>query len=149
MSAGAHVALAIAVLIGTSCVVGATEVFAQDSSGAGPSSIEISAEGKEVYETICQACHMADAKGGAGAGAEIPAVAGNAKLADKDFIVDIILHGRGGMPWLNELLTHQQIAAVSTYVRGHFNDYQDPVTEADVKRLAARIASSRPACPTC
>ena len=92
---------------------------------------------------------MADAKGGVGAGANIPALAHNPKLADKDFVVGIILHGRGGMPWLNEILTHEQIAAVSTYVRGQFNDYHDPVTEADVNSVAARITPSPQSCATC
>jgi mono/diheme cytochrome c family protein len=54
------------------------------------------AEGKQVYEEICQACHMADAKGGGGAGAVIPALAGNAKLADKDYPITLLLKGRGG-----------------------------------------------------
>ncbi len=110
---------------------------AQDAPGGGPSSVEISSEGKEVYEQICQACHMADAKGGDGAGAAIPALADNPNLASKDFIVDIVVHGRGGMPWFTDMLTTEQIAAVSTYVRAHFNKYPDPVTVADVQRVVS------------
>ena len=37
---------------------------AQDRASNGASSVEVSDEGKELYEQICQACHMADAKGG-------------------------------------------------------------------------------------
>ncbi len=116
--------------------------MAQDQSGGGPSKVEIPKEGKQVYEQICQACHMADAKGGAGAGAAIPALAGNPHLADPDFMINILLKGRGGMPWFTDLLTPAQMAAVITYVRSHFNSYGDVVTEDQVKRLAARSKSS-------
>jgi len=122
---------------------------AQDAPGASPTNVEISAEGKQVYETICQACHMADAKGGGSTGAAIPALADNAHLASKDFIVDILLKGRGGMPWFNDLLTPEQMAAVATYVRSHFNKYPDPVTEADVKHIAAGGKASPRDCVTC
>ena len=48
--------------------VGTAASRAQDAPG-GISAVEVSAEGKQVYEEICQSCHMADARGGAGAGA--------------------------------------------------------------------------------
>lgn len=151
MSTGADFAIAIAIFISAGCVVGTAAVRAQDISEAGPATVAASSEGRDVYEAICQACHMADAKGGAGAGAEIPALASNANLADKDFLVNIVLNGRGGMPWLRDLLSHQQIASVATYVRSEFNDYNDPVTEADVKRVAGDGTASPlpPACTTC
>lgn len=139
----AAVSLALALL------AGAIAGKAQDAPGGVPSTINQQAEGKEVFETICQACHMADARGGGGAGAAIPALAGNANLADKDFIVNILLKGRGGMPWFSDMLTHKQIAAVSSYVRDHFNSYPEPVSEADVDRLAALTGSSQRDCATC
>lgn len=122
---------------------------AQDGPGGGPSAVAVSDEGKQVYEQICQACHMADAKGGGGAGASIPALAGNAKLADKDYPIELLLKGRGGMPWFTDLLTPAQMAAVVTYVRGHFNNYTDPVTEADVTRLAEGGPDTKADCMTC
>jgi mono/diheme cytochrome c family protein len=109
---------------------------AQDTAG-GSTSVQVSAEGKQVYEQICQACHMADAKGGSGSGATIPALADNPRLADPKYPIVILLKGRGGMPWFTDMLTPAQMAAVITYVRSHFNHYPDPVTEADVKQLAA------------
>ena len=118
---------------------------AQDAPGGGPTAVSISDEGREVYEQICQACHMADAKGGGGAGAMIPALAGNPRLADKDYGTIILLKGRGGMPWFSDILTTEQMAAVLTYVRGHFNDYKDPVTVADIERV--NLAS--PPVPDC
>ncbi|MCW2351359.1 MULTISPECIES: c-type cytochrome [unclassified Sphingobium] len=143
LKTAAALALAGALLAAT------VAVRAQDAPGGGPTSVDISNEGKEVYEMICQACHMADGKGGAGAGAAIPAIAGNANLADKDFIATILVKGRGGMPWFTDMLTPEQMAAVATYARSHFNNYPDPVTAADVKRVIAANGSSTRDCSTC
>lgn len=121
---------------------------AQDSAG-GTSSVQVADEGKLVYEQICQACHMADARGGGGAGAVIPALANNPRLADKDYPITLLLKGRGGMPWFTDMLTPEQMAAVATYVRSHFNNYPDPVTVADVKRVGAGSTGAIPDCTTC
>lgn len=129
-------------------LVAAVAVRAQDSAG-GTSSVKVADEGKLVYEQICQACHMADAKGGGGAGAAIPALAGNPKLADKDYPITLLLKGRGGMPWFTDMLTPQQMAAVATYIRSHFNDYPDPVTVEDVKRVGAGTPGPVSDCATC
>lgn len=108
---------------------------AQDAAG-GSSEVEVSAEGRQIYEETCQACHMADARGGGGAGAGIPALAHNPNLADKTFAIGILVKGRGGMPWFTDILTSQQIAAVLTHVRSNFNDYADPVTAEEVELIA-------------
>ncbi len=121
---------------------------AQDSAG-GSSSVKVADEGRQVYEQICQACHMADAKGGAGAGANIPALANNPKLADKDYPLTLLLRGRGGMPWFTDMLSPEQMAAVATYVRSHFNNYPDPVSVEDVKRVGAARPGPVPDCTTC
>ena len=104
---------------------------AQDNPG-NKAAVEPANEGKELYEQICQACHMADAKGGAGSGTGVPALAGNAHLADKNFAIGRVWNGYGGMPRFGAMLSPAQIAAVLTYVRGHFNAYADVVTPADV-----------------
>ena len=121
---------------------------AQDSAG-GSSSVKVADEGRLVYEQICQACHMADAKGGGEAGAMIPALAGNPKLADKDYPITLLLKGRGGMPWFTDMLTPQQMAAVATYIRSHFNNFPDPVTVEDVQRVGAGTAGAVQDCTTC
>ena len=118
---------------------------AQDTPG-GISTVQVSAEGKQVYEEICQSCHMADAKGGDGAGAVIPALAGNPRLANKDYPITILLKGQGGMPWMTDILTRQQMAAVLTYVRSHFNAYPDPVTVDDIDRVATDPAPKAVVC---
>ena len=108
---------------------------AQDAAG-GISAVEVSTAGQQIYQEICQACHMADARGGGGAGAGIPALADNPRLADKAFAIEVVVKGRGGMPWFTDLLTSQQIASVLTHVRSEFNAYPDPVTTEEVERIA-------------
>ncbi len=119
--------------------------LAQDRPGPGGANTESAQSGQEIYEQICAACHMADAKGGGETGARVPALAGNKNLANKDYPIILLLKGRGGMPWFTDILTKPQIAAVITYVRGHFNDYHDPVTVADIDR----IGSANPPVPDC
>ena len=113
-------------------LIAASSGQAQDSAG-GISSVEISAEGRNVYTEVCQACHMADARGGGGAGMGIPALAGNPNMADKKLVIGVLVNGRGGMPWFTDMLSAEQIAAVLTYVRSDFNAYSDPVTAAEVQ----------------
>jgi len=89
--------------------------------------------GAAVYSHVCQACHMADAKGAVGAGA-FPALANNPKLAESGYPVSVILHGQKAMMPLGNLLTDQQVADVVNYIRGNFgNRYKGAVTAADVK----------------
>ena len=141
-------ALAVAGLtLGMATLAGGPASHAQDAPG-NPISAQPSAEGQQLYEQICQACHMADAKGGAGAGTGVPALAGNPHLADKTFAITSVHEGRGGMPRFAGMLTDAQIAAVLTYVRGHFNAYPDPVTEADVQKVASTPVSKSD-CNTC
>jgi mono/diheme cytochrome c family protein len=118
----------------------AVPAFAQppsggDTAGSATNKTAPPVTGEEVYHQVCQACHMADAKGGKGAAA-IPALAKNPKLAEPGYPIGMILQGRGAMPALTDLLNPAQIAAVVTYVRTHFgNSYRTPVKEADVKAM--------------
>jgi mono/diheme cytochrome c family protein len=106
-----------------------------DTSGTAGSTVSASG-GEATYRQICQACHMAHAEGGAGAGTGVPALAANPHLADKAFVLDRLTHGKGGMPAFAGMLSPEQIAGVGTYVRTHFgNAYPDPVTPDEVKRL--------------
>jgi mono/diheme cytochrome c family protein len=90
--------------------------------------------GEAVYQNVCQACHMANAKGGEGAG-RIPALAGNAALEDADYPILVVTGGKGAMPWFRGDLTDQQIADVVSYVRSHFNKYKGSVTAAKVAEV--------------
>ena len=92
-------------------------------------------DGETLYRSICQGCHMPDARGAQGAGM-YPALAGNPKLASGAYPVAIVLNGRHGMPAFGDSLTDEQIAAVVAYVRTHFgNAYADRVTAEDVRRM--------------
>jgi mono/diheme cytochrome c family protein len=112
-------------------------VLAQGDAPGGAAAKPMAAMGGEaIYRSTCQACHMADAKGGSGA-AVIPALAGNPKLGVAAYPITIVLIGKGAMPGFTEYLTPAQIAEVITYARTHFgNTYAKPVTEADVLKIA-------------
>lgn len=100
--------------------------------------------GAEIFRSICQGCHMPDAKGAVGAG-RYPALAGDAALASKEFMIVTLLQGRRNMPAFGgngdiglfftlPTLTDEQIAAVINYVRSNFgNDFKGTVTAAEVK----------------
>ncbi|MGU3575811.1 c-type cytochrome [Brucellaceae bacterium C25G] len=105
-----------------------------DSAGSGLStSNTFSAKtGKELYETVCQACHMAQGKGAVGAG-YYPALANNETLAEASYPIYVLLNGLKGMPPVGEMMSDEQIADVVAYIRTNFgNDYQEPVTAQDV-----------------
>ncbi len=95
-------------------------------------------KGEVVYKEVCRACHMPDAKGATGA-ATIPALAGDPRLAASAYPVLLVVNGRGAMPGFKDLLTPDQIAEVSTYVRTHFgNHWKTPVTSAEVTEIEAQ-----------
>lgn len=115
---------AIAQTVGDSATAGQVERRASADSGA------------QVYRQICQGCHMANGEGGRGAGV-FPALANNPRLAASAYPITMVVRGRGGMPSFADLLTPDQTAAVVGYVRTHFgNAYPEPVTAAEVRRLA-------------
>ncbi|WP_168077417.1 cytochrome c [Caulobacter sp. SSI4214] len=107
---------------------------AQDSAG-GVVRAPKPVTGEQVYAQVCQACHMADAKGATGAGT-IPALASNPRLAGAAYPITIVTGGKGAMPGFAGMLSNAQIAEAITYVRTHFgNSYAKPVTEADVAKF--------------
>jgi mono/diheme cytochrome c family protein len=107
-----------------------------DEPGPGGSKPIVPVTGKQVYETVCQACHMADGKGAVGAGA-FPALAGNPRMGAPAYPITLVVKGRGGMPGFTDLLSPEQMAAVITYVRTNFgNSYPAPVTAAEVAAIA-------------
>ena len=113
-----------------------------------PDNLPLSAltEGKQVYQHICQGCHMPDAKGAVGAG-KYPALAGDPALASKQFMALTLLNGRRNMPAFGAKhafgfggapasLTPAQIAAVINYVRTNFgNHFKDAITADEVTAL--------------
>ncbi len=107
--------------------------FADDPGGG--TKLRPPVTGEEVYTNVCQACHMANGKGGSGA-ATIPALADNPRLAGEGYPISMVVRGRGAMPGMTDILSAKQIANVVAYVRTHFgNAYATPVTEAEVAEL--------------
>lgn len=90
--------------------------------------------GQELYEHICQGCHMPDAKGATGAGT-YPALAANAKLEAAAYPALVLLKGQKAMPSFSDL-NDAQVAEVVNYIRTNFgNHYSDKVSPDDVKAL--------------
>jgi mono/diheme cytochrome c family protein len=95
--------------------------------------------GADVYQHVCQGCHMRGGTGARGAGA-FPALAHNEKLSVRGYPVLMVLNGNGGMPWFNGTLNDAQIANVVNYIRTHFgNAYTDVVTPADVAAVKGPV----------
>jgi mono/diheme cytochrome c family protein len=103
-------------------------------------------DGRQIYEHICQGCHMPDAGGAVGAG-HYPALAKDPTLASRQYMALTLLKGRRNMPAFGAkhaigfvgpgaTLSSAQIAAVVNYVRTHFgNHYKDTLTAAEVATL--------------
>lgn len=97
--------------------------------------------GADIYQHVCQGCHMPGGKGAEGAGARFPALAGNPKLQAGGYPIYVLLNGFGGMPSFNTMLNDEQIANIVNYIRNNFgNHYTDAVKPSDV-------ATQRPARP--
>lgn len=94
--------------------------------------------GEALYEASCQGCHMADAKGAAGAG-RYPPLAGNPKLISKYYMISVLLNGYHGMPRFGHQMSDQQISELVNYVRGNFgNQFPDEATPDDVKMMRGK-----------
>jgi mono/diheme cytochrome c family protein len=102
--------------------------------------------GAEVYEHICQGCHMPNGRGAIGAG-RYPALAGDGALVSTRYMALTLLEGRRNMPAFGgtgnvglfftlPTLNDDQIAAVINYVRSNFgNHFAGRITAAEVKAL--------------
>lgn len=123
----------VSLLLATLVATGAT---AQSSDGTFSSNQRfVPKDGEVLFRSICQGCHMPDAKGAVGAG-KYPALAKNEKLEASGYPVFIVLNGLQGMPGFGMYLDDEQVAAVVNYVRTHFgNDYKDKITSDDVKAV--------------
>ena len=90
-------AIAAAIVAGLS--VGADQPARAQGDGAGMFSVAKlkTTSGAEIYEQICQGCHMPDGKGAIGAG-RYPALAGDGSLTSAQFMAMTLLEGRRNMP---------------------------------------------------
>jgi putative membrane-bound dehydrogenase-like protein len=100
--------------------------------------------GRQVYSTICIACHQAD---GRGADKVAPSLVGSAlAVGQPSNPVRILLHGKQGtvglMPPLGTGLSDAQIADVLTYVRREWGNAGTPVS-ADVVAQERKATAGR------
>jgi mono/diheme cytochrome c family protein len=102
--------------------------------------------GQDLYEHVCQGCHMPGGKGAVGAGT-YPALANNAKLKAGLYPVVVILRGQKAMPSFSEL-NDAQVAAVTNYVRTSFgNAATDAITAEQVQKLRATAVNQKALAP--
>lgn len=137
-----------AAAVAMTLALAATSISRAQGEGVGmfsPSELKASS-GAEIYQSICQGCHMPDGKGAIGAG-HYPALAGDGSLVSAQFMAMTLLEGRRNMPafggtgnvdlfFVVPTLNDEQIAAVINYVRSSFgNHFKGRITAAEVKAL--------------
>jgi mono/diheme cytochrome c family protein len=117
-----------------------------DNAGIFSGGVLDTTDGQQIFQELCQGCHMSDGRGAAGAG-HYPALARDGTLASRQYMALTVLTGRRNMPAFGArhaigfggppaTLTEEQIAAVVNYVRAHFgNHYTDLITAAEVRAL--------------
>ena len=104
-----------------------------DSAGVVGKNAFAAQDGKALYVSICQGCHMPDAKGAVGAGA-YPSLVKDENLQNVGYPIALVLYGQKAMPGLGGFMDDAQVAAVVNYLRSNFgNDYKDQVSADDVK----------------
>ena len=144
----------VAAVLGTGIALGCIglsalliEAPARADSADIPDSVPLKAmDGQQIYQHICQGCHMADGGGAVGAG-NYPALSKDPTLASRQYMALTLLMGRRNMPAFGAkhaigfggppvVLSEAQIAAVINYVRTNFgNHYTDSITAAEVVAL--------------
>ena len=87
---------------------------------------ELVERGAKVYSTNCVACHQENGKGGNG----MPALDGAALVldADKAKQINVLIHGRNGMPSWKQL-SDTEIASVITYTKNHWSNQTGQVVQ--------------------
>ncbi|WP_073064920.1 copper-containing nitrite reductase [Fodinibius roseus] len=99
--------------------------------------------GREVYTSVCQACHMQDGTGIEGA---FPPIANSDYLNENpDRGISAVVHGLSGEITVNgetydgvmprQNLTNEEVANVTTYILNSFDNEGGRVTPGDVERI--------------
>jgi mono/diheme cytochrome c family protein/glucose/arabinose dehydrogenase len=101
------------------------------------------AQGREIYNNLCVACHQPDGQGREKIAPSL--VSSRYVLAEAGVSTRIVLAGKEGavglMPPLGASLSDEQIAAVLTYIRREWGHNASPVAPADVKEVRGMTAS--------
>jgi mono/diheme cytochrome c family protein len=135
-------------------IASAAGVRADDSSFTSTDGVG-NMNGEQIYEHICQGCHMAGGQGAVGAG-YYPKLAGDKKLVSWEYAAITVLNGRNGMPPFGlpsaaaqetraVQLSDAQVADVVNFVRSHFdNKYRANVTGRQVQALPHPLSIAMP-----
>ena len=110
------------------------QALADASSATAGKSTLSETDGANIYQHVCQGCHMANAKGATGAGT-IPALADNAKLRSTGYPAYVVLNGLGGMPVVGASLDDNQVAAVVNFVATHFGNHAADTLKPEQVRI--------------
>jgi len=110
------------------------ETLARSVANAAPSATSQQADGASIYAASCASCHGNE---GQGMGTVFPALAGNEALADAEYVVDVILHGKPGtsMPAFASSLSDEEVAELASYIRNSWGNSFGPVTASEVAAL--------------
>jgi mono/diheme cytochrome c family protein len=105
------------------------------------------AAGREVYKTLCAACHQPDGRGRENVAATL--VGSDLVLGAPGIPIRIVLNGKEGqvglMPPLGSALSDDQIAATLTYIRREWGHTASAVDAATVKEVrGATVSRTRP-----
>jgi mono/diheme cytochrome c family protein len=97
------------------------------------------AAGREVYQTLCAACHQPD---GRGREQFAPALVGSElALGPAGIAARIVLGGKEGatglMPPLGAALSDDQVAAALTYIRREWGHTASPVEPSTIREVRA------------
>lgn len=91
---------------------------------------KLKGEGQTVYGNVCSSCHGDNGEGGKG-----PAFVGLDKLTNTEQVVRHIYYGGHFMPPFGQVLSKEQIAAASTYIRTSWGNNYGAVTEKEVNQI--------------
>jgi glucose dehydrogenase/mono/diheme cytochrome c family protein/glucose/arabinose dehydrogenase len=98
--------------------------------------------GRDVYKSVCQACHQADGRGQEKLAPSL--VESTLAVARPEITTRILLNGKEGsiglMPPVGQTFTDEQVAAVLTYVRREWGQAGTPVEPALVKQVRTLTA---------
>lgn len=118
--------------------------MAQGEPAATPmSETELLAEGEQIFENVCIACHQADGNGIEGIYLPLnnnPLVT----LEDPTVVIATVLNGRGGMPRFDTTYDDEEIAAIISYIRQEWDNDAPPVTAEQVADVRAQYQMTTP-----
>ncbi|MDQ4076447.1 MAG: cytochrome c [Chloroflexota bacterium] len=90
------------------------------------------AHGEQVYADNCAVCHGSE---GEGRGGNPPHRNNPFVTGDPEPVIEVVLHGRGGMPAFGDQLSDQEIADVISYIRTAWTNDAEPVTPEQVAEV--------------